>query len=92
MRTLTGVIDTQINGIKTPAKILIDVVKAPAEILIGVVKAPAEVVEISTSTVVIPSEVVYRLREIFELSIYGLETATKDAGIRPNPRSPLAVY
>ena len=92
IRTLTGVINAQINGIKTPAEILIDVIKAPAEILIGVVKAPAEVVEISTGGIVILSKVIYRLREIFELSIYVLETATKDAGIHPNPRSPLAVY
>ena len=92
IKTLTGIIGAQISGIKTPAKILIDIVKAPAEIQTGVIEAPAKVVEISTGSIVILSEVVYRLREILELSIYGLETATKDAGIHSNPRSPLAVY
>ena len=103
IKTLTGIIGVQISGIKTPAEILIDAVKAPAEILIdavkapaeiliGVVKAPAEVVEISASSVTPLSEVVHGAREIVELPGYGFETATKDAGIHPNPRSSSMVY
>ena len=92
IKTLTGIIGVQISGIKTPAEILIDAVKAPAEILIGVVKVPAEVVEISASSVTLLSEVVHGAREIVELPGYGFETATKDAGIHPNPRSSSMVY
>ena len=67
-------------------------IKTPAEILIDVVKAPAEVVEISTSSVTLLSKVIYGPREIIELSGYGLETITKDAGIHPNLRSSSTVY
>lgn len=81
IKTLTGIIGVQTSGIKTPA-----------EILIGAVKALAEVVEISTSSVTLLSEVVHGAREIVELPGYSFETATKDAGIHPNPRSSSTVY
>jgi len=54
IKTLTGIIGAQISGIKTPA-----------EILTGVVEAPVKVVEISTGSIVILSEIVYRLERDF---------------------------
>lgn len=78
IKMLTEIIDAQINDIKTLTEILIDVVKTPTE-----------VIKILTDSLIILSEVVYHLREIFELSDYNLKTVTKKTGIHLNSESSL---